>query len=94
MPSLEKKLYTECTKKTKKMKMLAEKLAHTLAQLHFRYVIYSSAKRRFIAFIFCAWEPCKLILSDIKSVIFKSVIIKNYQNIDIFRKMNSHMLLL
>ena len=57
--------------------MLAEKLAQTLAQLHFRYVIYSSAKRRFISFIFCAWKPCRVILSDIKSVIFKSVIIKN-----------------
>ena len=56
--------------------MLAEKLAQTLAQLHVRYVIYSSAKKRFIAFIFCAWKPCRVILSDIKSVIFKSAIIK------------------
>ena len=64
--------------------MLAVKFAHTLAQLHFRYVIYSSAKRRFISFIFCAWKSCRVILSDIKSVIFKSVIIKNEQNMAFF----------
>ena len=71
--------------------MLAQKLAHTLAQQHFRSVIDSSAMRRFISFIFCAWKPCRVILNDRKSVFFTIVIIKNEQNNEICRKMNSHM---
>ena len=48
-----------------------------LAQSHFRPVINSNAKGRFISFIFCAWKLHSMILSDTKRVIFKNIILKN-----------------